>query len=115
MALAAAIALAGCQQPKPAAQAPAPTPPPYDVSIPLHDFMEHVLEPQTDIVWSASGVVVDFKGEHDISPKTDEAWARIVPRSSIASVLVPDVPTSIPSVMLTAVSPSALRSARLSP
>ena len=77
LALATLALLAGCQQPKPAAQVPAPAPPPFDVSIPLHELMEHVLEPQTDIVWSASGVVVDFKGEHDISPKTDEAWAKV--------------------------------------
>jgi hypothetical protein len=74
----AALVLAACAPPKPAPPpAPAVAVPIFDTSIPLKDFMQRVLDPQTDIVWSAGGVVVDFKGEHDLSPKTDEEWAKI--------------------------------------
>jgi hypothetical protein len=83
-ALALVAASAGCSQPKPAAPAassasaaaavPAAR---YDVSIPLKELMEKVLDPATDVVWSASGIMVDFKGEHDLAPKTDAAWAKI--------------------------------------
>src|SRR5579862_5656318 len=65
--------LAGCQKPP----LPAPPPPPYNTTIGLHDLMEHVIDPSTDVVWAASGVMVDFQGEHDLSPKTPEAWAKV--------------------------------------
>jgi len=74
MAAAACVAsLAACQRPAPAP----PPPPPFNTSIPLHDLMTRVIDPQTDVVWAASGVVVDLQGEHDLSPKTDAAWAKV--------------------------------------
>jgi len=74
MAAAACLAsLAACQRPAPAP----PPPPPFNTSVPLHDLMTHVIDPQTDVVWAASGVVVDLQGEHDLSPKTDAAWAKV--------------------------------------
>lgn len=62
-----------CQKPAPA-QPAAPT---FNTTISLHDLMEHVIDPSTDIVWAASGIMVDSHGEHDLSPRTDEAWARV--------------------------------------
>ena len=76
IAAAAAVCLAGlaaCQKPAPAA----PPPPPFNTTIPLHDLMVHVVDPSTDVVWAASGIVVDLHGEHDLSPKTDAAWAKV--------------------------------------
>ena len=29
-------------------------------------------------VWSVNGVVIDEKGEHDLSPKTEDDWERVV-------------------------------------
>jgi hypothetical protein len=73
MATAACVAsLAACQKPAPAA----PPPPPFNTTITLHDLMVHVIDPNTDVVWAASGVVVDLQGEHDLSPKTDADWAK---------------------------------------
>jgi hypothetical protein len=63
--------LAACERP-----APAPPPPPFNTTIPLHDLMVHVIDPNTDVVWAGSGVVVDMQGEHDLSPKTDADWAK---------------------------------------
>jgi hypothetical protein len=73
---AAVLLLAACAKPAPAPAAAGPAPS-YDVSIPLKDFMLRVLDPATDVVWGASGVMVDFKGEHDLSPKTDEEWSKL--------------------------------------
>ena len=42
------------------------------------NFMEHVLTPAAKIVWSVNGVVIDEKGDHDLSPKTEDDWERIV-------------------------------------
>ena len=50
----------------------------------------------------SSGSCSDQPGRGWSQGYSADAEARIVPRSSIASVLVPDVPMSMPSVMLTA-------------
>jgi len=90
-ALAAVLVLAACQRPEPAP----PPPPPFNTTIPLHDLMIHLIDPQTDIVWAASGVVVDMQGEHDLSPKTDAAWAKVHDAAAIVAesgnlLLLPD-------------------------
>jgi hypothetical protein len=64
--------LAGCSRSTP----PEPSQP-YDTSIKLRDLMEHVMDPTADVVWGASGTMVDFEGEHDLSPKTDDDWAKV--------------------------------------
>jgi hypothetical protein len=73
IAIAAALGcLAGCSR-----SAPLEPSPPYNTSISLHGLMENVLDPTADVVWGASGTMVDFEGEHDLSPRTDDAWARV--------------------------------------
>jgi hypothetical protein len=44
----------------------------------MKTFMEHVLTPAAKIVWSVNAVVIDEKGEHDLSPKSDADWEGIV-------------------------------------
>ena len=53
-------------------------PPPFRAYVDMKTFMEHVLTPAAKIVWSVNGVVIDEKGEHDLSPKTDDDWERVV-------------------------------------
>jgi len=52
--------------------------PPFRAYVDMKTFMEHVLTPAAQIVWSVNGVVIDEKGEHDLSPKSDDDWERIV-------------------------------------
>jgi hypothetical protein len=40
--------------------------------------MEHVLTPAATIIWRVNGVVIDAKGEHDLSPKSDADWEQVV-------------------------------------
>jgi hypothetical protein len=40
--------------------------------------MDHVLTPAATIIWRVNGVVIDEKGEHDLSPKTETDWEQIV-------------------------------------
>jgi hypothetical protein len=40
--------------------------------------MAHVLTPAATIIWRVNGVVIDAKGEHDLSPKSDADWEEIV-------------------------------------
>ena len=42
--------------------------PPFQPYVDMKTFMEHVLTPAANIVWSVNGVVIDDKGEHDLSP-----------------------------------------------
>jgi hypothetical protein len=53
-------------------------PPPFQPYVDMKTFMEHVLTPAAKIVWSVNGVVLDEKGEHDLSPKSDADWEQIV-------------------------------------
>ena len=52
-------------------------PPPFRAHVDMKTFMEHVLTPAAKIVWSVNGVVIDEKGEHDLSPKTEDDWVYV--------------------------------------
>ncbi len=54
---------------------PAPS---FQAHVDMKTFMEHVLTPAAKIVWSVNAVMIDEKGEHDLSPKTEDDWERIV-------------------------------------
>ena len=56
----------------------AATAPPFQAYVDMKTFMEHVLSPAAAIIWKVNGVVIDAKGEHDLSPKSDEDWEQIV-------------------------------------
>jgi hypothetical protein len=52
--------------------------PPFAAYADMKTFMEHVLTPAAKVVWSVNAVVIDQKGEHDLSPKSEADWERIV-------------------------------------
>jgi hypothetical protein len=52
--------------------------PPFEPHVDMKTFMEHVLGPAAAIIWKVNGIVIDQKGEHDLSPKTDDDWEQIV-------------------------------------
>jgi hypothetical protein len=56
---------------------PAPAPP-FQAHVDMQTFMEHVLTPAATIIWSVNGTIIDEHGEHDLSPRTDNDWERIV-------------------------------------
>jgi hypothetical protein len=51
--------------------------PPFQPHVDMKTFMEHVLGPAAAIIWSVNGVIIDGKGEHDLSPKTDDDWEKV--------------------------------------
>src|SRR5882757_508604 len=51
---------------------------PFQPHVDMKTFMEHVLGPAAAIIWRVNGVVIDEKGEHDLSPKSDDDWEQIV-------------------------------------
>lgn len=91
VAMASLVGLAAChQRPTPAAP-----PPLFNTSLGLHELMGRVIDPNTDVVWAASGVVVDLHGEHDLAPKTDAAWAKVRDAAAVVAesgnlLLLPD-------------------------
>jgi hypothetical protein len=43
-------------------------------SLPMKDFMGHVMQFSADQVWKWQGYSTDEKGEHSLFPKTEEQW-----------------------------------------
>jgi hypothetical protein len=73
-----AVVLAGCEtKTEPVV--------PYRTELTTRQLMKYVLDPSADIVWAASGYVVDEKGETDLSPKTPEGWAIVENNAAIVA------------------------------
>jgi hypothetical protein len=51
---------------------------PFQAHVDMKTFMEHVLTPAATIIWRSNGVVIDDKGEHDLSPKSEADWEQLV-------------------------------------
>jgi hypothetical protein len=49
--------------------------------------MRRAIDPSADIVWAASGYVVDEKGTTDLSPKTREGWSVVENNATIVAEL----------------------------
>jgi hypothetical protein len=52
--------------------------PPFQPHVDMRTFMEHVLTPAASAIWSVNGVIIDKEGEHDLGPKSDEDWEKLV-------------------------------------
>jgi hypothetical protein len=52
--------------------------PPFQSHVDMKTFMEHVLTPAASAIWSVNGVIIDKGGEHDLSPKSDDDWEKLV-------------------------------------
>ena len=77
-----AAALIGCAAASPSLSGdadPSPfVPHPFVAHVDMKTFMEHVLSPAAAVIWKSNGIVIDAKGEHDLSPKSDDDWEQIV-------------------------------------
>jgi hypothetical protein len=51
---------------------------PFQPHVDMKTFMEHVISPAAAIIWKVNGLVIDEKGEHDLSPKSDDDWEQVV-------------------------------------
>ena len=73
----AVLVLAGLSASPSMSDSAAPVPP-FEAHVDMKTFMEHVLSPAAAIIWKVNGVVIDEKGEHDLSPKSDGDWEQVV-------------------------------------
>jgi hypothetical protein len=51
---------------------------PFRAHVDIKTFMEHVLGPAAAVIWKVNAVMIDEKGEHDLSPKSDDDWEQVV-------------------------------------
>ena len=68
-ALAACALLAACQPQT--ASVPAP---PYAAQVTLQDAMNHIIDPEADVIWHATGTIATKQGVIENYPRTDEDW-----------------------------------------
>jgi hypothetical protein len=73
-----AAALALCPATQLSAADEKQPPPTYVAHVDMKTFMEHVLTPASKIIWRSNAILIDAKGEHDLSPRTDADWEEIV-------------------------------------
>lgn len=85
--LVAVASVAACQKKVEQAPATNPASTPYKTEISTKDLMKHAIDPAADIVWAASGYVVDEKGTTDMSPKTAEGWTTVENNAAIVAEL----------------------------
>jgi hypothetical protein len=71
----AAAALAAAAVSPSRAEAPAA---PFKAHVDMKTFMEHVLTPAATAIWRVNGSMIDARGEHDLSPKTNGDWEQVV-------------------------------------
>lgn len=71
-----AALLTACSQGKPAA--PKAGEAKFNTDLPMSEFMGHFVDPAAFMYWKGSGTMIDEKGEHDLSPTTDEGWDVLV-------------------------------------
>jgi hypothetical protein len=77
-------------QEQPAAKSARPAPPvagssEAPVYSTVQDIMQSIIDPSADVLWGASGAVVDKEGVHELAPKTQEEW--VEPRRAAVRII----------------------------
>jgi hypothetical protein len=67
-----------CAAASPSMSENAASTPPFQAHVDMKTFMEHVLGRAAAIIWKVNATVIDEKGEHDLAPKSDDDWERVV-------------------------------------
>ena len=76
--LAGLLGLAACSGPG----APAGEGAKFDTSLPMSEFMLHVVDPAGQAFWRGAGTELSLEGEKDLSPTTDAGWEDLVTAAS---------------------------------
>ncbi len=71
--------LVGCSD------APKPQAAPYEPVLDLHDLMNSVLDPATDVIWGAAGAVITAEGEQDLAPVDDAGWQAVFNAAAVVT------------------------------
>ena len=76
--LIALVALAGCMEEPPPEETMT-----FEVVTDIRETMEWILEPAAEVIWDSAGFIITEAGEQDLSPTTDEGWAKVVHASAL--------------------------------
>jgi hypothetical protein len=68
----------GCLAASPSISEDAAPVAPFQAHVDMKTFMEHVLSPAARIIWKVNGLLIDEKGEHELSPRSDDDWEQVV-------------------------------------
>jgi len=79
VALAGLLSLAACSGP---GGSGAPAAVKFDTTLPMSEFMAHVVDPAAQAYWKGAGVELTDAGETDLSPKDEEGWEALVTAAS---------------------------------
>lgn len=74
-----AVGLTACQPKKPAAkvEAAGSATPKFNTDLPTKELMGDIIDPASFAYWHGSGTMIDEKGEHDLSPTTEDGWIAV--------------------------------------
>ena len=68
----------GCVAASPSISEDAAPMSPFQLHVDMKTFMQHVVSPAAAIIWKVNGLIIDEKGDHDLSPKSDDDWEQVV-------------------------------------
>lgn len=71
--------MAGCAE---QAEVPAT---PFTPVLDVHDLMNSVLDPATDVIWGAAGAVITAAGEQDLAPVDDAGWQAVYNAAAVVA------------------------------
>lgn len=77
-----ALLAAGCTDKQ---VAPKPPEAPFQAVLDLHDLMNSVLDPATDVIWGAAGAVITEDGEQDLAPVDDAGWQEVLNAAAVVT------------------------------
>mgnify|MGYP006274946163 FL=1 len=80
VAIAGLVALAACSGPGGSSAPPGGVK--FDTSLPMNEFMAHVVDPAAQAYWKGSGIELTQAGEKDLSPKDEAGWEALVTAAS---------------------------------
>ena len=66
------LALSACAPPPAAVDLP-----PFEPVLDMHDLMNAVLDPATDVIWGAAGTIITADGSEELTPTTPEGWQAV--------------------------------------
>lgn len=51
----------------------------------MHDLMNSVLDPATDVIWGAAGTIITEEGETELAPTTPEGWQQVYAAAAVVT------------------------------
>jgi len=66
-------------------EAPIASAPAFETALDMHDLMNSVLDPATDVIWGAAGAVITEAGEQDLAPVDEAGWQTVFNAAAVVT------------------------------